>query len=206
MLLNITNPTTPAISAKFNIAQFTRDSCPPLLNYGYPRCRQGNDYVLSIIKKRHPETVVLFAVWNNYTELYRSTPLENKLNETIAELHEIGIQHILVLGPVPQWQMDLPKVLYTYSRRNSKHTLPAMMKSQLKKEPFRFNDEMAFALASGPAEYVSVIHALCNEEGCLTRATDDPKSLMTWDYGHLSVIGAEYISKRLPIMAILDKH
>ena len=51
--------------------------------------------------------------------------------------------------------------------------------------------------AQGEATYVSAIDAFCDASGCLTRTTNDPASLPTWDYGHLTTAGAHLLAERI---------
>ena len=49
--------------------------------------------------------------------------------------------------------------------------------------------------------YLSPISLLCDSDGCLTRVPDDPRSLIGWDYAHLTIAGSEYLTARFPSVA-----
>jgi hypothetical protein len=57
------------------------------------------------------------------------------------------------------------------------------------KKSLRGNDRVA---------YVSVIDALCDAERCRTVSDEDDP--MTWDYGHLTVSGADYVVKNARVL------
>lgn len=44
--------------------------------------------------------------------------------------------------------------------------------------------------------YFSLVHEVCNAEGCLTRVPGST-DLFSWDYGHLTTAGAAFYAKRL---------
>ena len=48
-------------------------------------------------------------------------------------------------------------------------------------------------------EYLSPCSILGNDEGFLTRIGDNADSLTAFDYGHLTVIGSEYLVSQFPL-------
>jgi peptidoglycan/LPS O-acetylase OafA/YrhL len=182
-----------------DVLQLTRDSCAPVIQFGYDNCIKSNDYVMSLIEKNPPDTVVMFAAWSGYMEI-NAGEAAHKLRETIERLNKIGVREIEVIGPAPLWTTDLPRVLVQSWRRDfSVGRLPVFVKSHLMESPFETDKQLEVLVSSESAEYVSLIKMLCGEEGCMTRADDSPEGLMTADYGHLTAIGAEYVARRLPV-------
>jgi lysophospholipase L1-like esterase len=49
----------------------------------------------------------------------------------------------------------------------------------------------------GEAAYVSAMDAFCEKRSCLTRVGNDPASLTTWDYGHLTTAAARRLAGRI---------
>ncbi len=53
-------------------------------------------------------------------------------------------------------------------------------------------------------DYVDIISAFCNDNGCLTRIGGDPTNgITTWDYGHLTPVASEYLAKKSLVSVIV---
>ena len=185
-----------------DIAQLTRDSCPPVLDFAYPVCIASNNAVLARIARQRPDMVILFAVWNVYEPHFAGSAMAARLAETLRRLHDIGVKRILVIGPAPQWNEDLPIALARMWRRNfAQGGLPTYMLFESRAAPFKVDRDMQPIVTGLGVSYVSLIDMLCNARGCLTRANDGPDGLMTADYGHLTTTGAIHVARRLPLGA-----
>jgi hypothetical protein len=111
------------------------------------------------------------------------------------------VSRILIIGPPPQWNDDLPRMLVIASRRDDLHRVPGRTSFGL--DPLAHDvDEALERLFSARKDvtYFSAWKAFCTSEGCLTRVSDDPDGLTTWDYGHLTTRAAEYLVQRLPVL------
>jgi hypothetical protein len=51
--------------------------------------------------------------------------------------------------------------------------------------------------ASEGVQYVSILDALCNSEGCLTHTPASRADLLIWDNGHLTTDGAKFVVEKL---------
>lgn len=176
----------------YNIVQRTAAGTPPLVETGFPPGvgRQISRYVLAMIRRSRPEYVILQARWD--------TGEFGDLADTIGALKAAGVSHIVLVGPVPQWDVSLPQQLYNYARRHRSEPVPTRMTMGESAAPMEVDHLMApFAERQG-IEYVSPCKILGNEEGFLVRTGDDPDSLTTYDYGHLSVKGSEYVVDHFP--------
>jgi peptidoglycan/LPS O-acetylase OafA/YrhL len=177
------------------VAQFTRDSCAPILHRQKPECMKGNDYVFTEIARLKPKKVILAAYWNWY-------PLRNHMEDLVQTLNEIrnlGIETITVLGPVPQWQADLPDVLFHLSSSQGfQRKIPERISFGVKSQVQDFDGFMKTALAHQPnVHYVSLWGLLCNSDGCLDRVGESSENLVSWDYGHLTTPAARWLAPRL---------
>lgn len=182
------------------VAQLTRNSCPPVIDFTYPICIASNEYVLARIARQRPDMVILFAVWNAYESHVAGSAMASRLAETLRRLQEIGVPRVLVIGPAPQWDEDLPLALAHIWRRNlTGGELPARMRFESREAPFAVDHDMRPIVAGLNVPYVSLIDMLCNAQGCLTRANDGPDGLITTDYGHLTTAGATFVARQLPI-------
>jgi hypothetical protein len=185
---------------RYRLAQFTRDSCPPLLGFGDPTCSEGNRLILEKIQQTRPAAVVLFASWQVDAADWGSAESRaaRQLLGVISELKRIGIPTVIVVGPAPKWFKPLPRLVYEAAAWDLPfHRVPHRLNVGI--DPSYAGLDAAFRklLAGQPVTYFSMRDALCNADGCLTHVADGPDSLVSWDYGHLTTPGAAYIAARL---------
>ncbi|WP_366919346.1 acyltransferase family protein [Variovorax ginsengisoli] len=184
------------VDGKARFAVFARDSCPPIVEFAYPRCVEANSYVLSQVSKIKPDTVVLFGHWAYYLASPSKVSLQD-LAATAAQLKAAGVSRIIVMGPAPTWTEPLPKVLAEL-HRDAGGAIPVRTTSKLAKEVAEADETMArFAAGVPGVEYFSTFKAMCNEEGCLTYTVNSPEGLTTWDYGHLTTSAAQYVARQM---------
>ncbi|QKD16561.1 acyltransferase family protein [Mesorhizobium sp. NZP2077] len=181
-----------ALPRDIDIAQFTKDSCPPLLNLSGP-CGESNRSVLDEIRRSNPDTVILFAVWGLYGNWGNGAALEHDLAETIAGIKASLPAKIVVVGPAPVWSDALPKLVYL-SWRDSGKALPDRLSHGFKTDIFENSAEMADIAKAAGASYVSLAALFCNDAGCLTHVPADRSRLTSWDYGHLTTDGAAMVT------------
>ena len=193
-----------ALGAQVGVSQLTRDSCPPILDFGYERCKESNEYVISKIQENLPTTVVMFAVWNHYQDnwLVESTA-QNGLLESIHRLKKLGVENIIVLGPAPSWKEALPKLVYRAWRDNFPQKIPERLAKGINTHAQEADKQIELFLRSEQIRYVSVYRLFCREDGCLTHTPGRPNELFSWDYGHLTTEGAVFVTKQLSTANIL---
>lgn len=140
--------------------------------------------------------ISLFAVWNDYTETSKIDI--RRLNGTIQQLNEIGIPKIVVMGPAPKWDISLPYNLAKIYQQDFSHKIPARTTIGLDPSSEKIDGVLQRQLEGQKnVKYFSSFKAFCDQQGCLTRTSDDPKSLTTYDHGHLTTTGAKYLSQKL---------
>jgi peptidoglycan/LPS O-acetylase OafA/YrhL len=167
-------------SGSFRLARFDAPACAPILDEGTStRCDEANRAAFGFLTSAQPDIVLLHAMWGANNNL-------EKLRETIERLRARKIPRIVVLGPVPVWKRTLPHTLinqYRFRREMPDRIAVGVSGPE--------NDQRmeAFSKAAG-VEYVSAWRALCNADGCLTRAGAD---VMATDIVHLSDAGAKYL-------------
>lgn len=190
--------------ARIALSQFTRDNCPPILGFGYPVCQKSNDYVISQIGKLAPTTVVLYAVWSHYERDWRTESFARQgLLETIRKLRTQGVRNIVVLGPAPEWNDALPKLVYKAWKKSLPHSIPDRLATGMKPEVQEVDMQLADILRSQSIRYVSVWQIVCSRDGCLTRVPGSAQELITWDSGHLTTEGAVFVSQQLALVGVL---
>lgn len=184
------------------MAPLNRDGCAPILGIGYDNCRNGNEYIISLIEQYKPDTVIMFAVWNVYNENWNdqlhNDRFYSELKATIRAIRAAGVEDILLVGPNPQWLGALPDTVLKYAWDNDEVPPPLYMSYGLNPVIRTVDLKMKEFVASMSVEYFSLVDLLCNPQGCQTRATSEPASFMSWDYGHLTTEGALYVASRLP--------
>ncbi|HUK10953.1 MAG TPA: acyltransferase family protein [Stellaceae bacterium] len=175
------------------IGELIRGGCSTIPDLGDRHCIEGNNFIMSLIRENPPDTLIMFAVWNDY--LLDDPAVDQRLIATIEQVRKAGVRKILVVGPAPQWKIDLPRALYEEWRATG--TIPDRLRRDLVPEIFSTDRILKEIIAKTPAEYVSLTDALCDERGCLARVSDGPQGLIAFDYGHMTEAGARYVARLL---------
>lgn len=173
---------------QFNIVQRTASGCPPILGLEKatrPHCKKINDKTLELIKEVKPNLVILAADWLSY-------PF-NDLTKTIASLESIGIKNIALVGPVPQWENNLPKQLSIYCKQKTPCEVPYYMSMGLIPKIFEIDAQMSQFAINQKIYYLSPAKIMCGQNGCLVRQTDEASSITAWDVAHLTDTGSIYL-------------
>jgi peptidoglycan/LPS O-acetylase OafA/YrhL len=186
---------------QFRLAQFTRNSCMPLDGSRHRHapgnslnCMRSNRYVMSRIREMRPDTVVLFAHWQEH---WSPALLDDFLIPTLDALHASGVPHVIVVGPAPQWRKALPENLIDLYQLTGAPS-PVRTRFGLVEGTAVIDASMRDAMeAAAGARYFSAFSAMCDQDGCLTRTGTRPSELTTWDYGHLTTAGARYVARAL---------
>lgn len=189
-----------ALGNRYTIAQTTRNSCPPLLNSQYDACKASNDFTLSLIKRYPEAAVVMFAVWDQYSQDWaKASPERDALIQTIRSVKDSGAKKLILVGPAPRWPENLPTlVLKTWKNGSLAESTPQRLRTPLSPMIRAIDAALRDISVSEGVTYVSAFDALCNEEGCLVRTNDDPVSFTTWDIGHLTTEGATTVARSIP--------
>ncbi|EHP40294.1 O-antigen acetylase [Cupriavidus basilensis OR16] len=187
------------------ISQFTRDSCPPILGFGYPVCQKSNEYVMAEIRRLRPRTVVMFGVWGHYQKDWSiPSPAKQGLLASIEQLKAAGIKEIVVLGPAPEWSDNLPKLVYQgWKDSYPVHKIPARLTTGHDPVPVAIDKQLETLFSDTSVRYVSIMQVLCTKDGCLTHVPNRPEELFTWDYGHLTTYGATFVARHLSEVGVL---
>ena len=183
---------------RFRIAQFTRSGCAPNFWSFHPGrsagpCTLANVHVMREVRELQPDVVVLFSRWFGWND----KAIGRILPRVVHSLRANGAKRVIVVGPAPEWRRALPELLFRAARAERRPP-PVRMREHLDTDRWRIDKDMRAAIeAQGEATYVSAIDAFCDASGCLTRTTNDPASLPTWDYGHLTTAGAHLLAERV---------
>ncbi|MDE2380457.1 SGNH hydrolase domain-containing protein, partial [Bradyrhizobium sp.] len=172
-----------------DIAQFTRDGCPPSAAGPYQNCAESNAAILRRIAELKPRRIILAAAWANHERYLQPEVRDEGLMAALMELRDT-VEDIIVIGQGPLWSPDMPTQVYESWRANGK--LPDRLRPMAL--PYRrINEALAAMSAAAGARFVSPFDALCNEQGCLTHTPASKAELLSWDYGHSTLAGARYL-------------
>jgi peptidoglycan/LPS O-acetylase OafA/YrhL len=175
-------------------AQFSRNACLPLLTEGTDECAKSNVKVVAEILRLKPQRVILFGRWLfQVTNWQSDSSLDQPLRDTLHKLHS-GVDDVVVIGPVPLWIPSAPDLIYSYWR--SRHVLPDRL--SIPTGDYRASEQVMRSIAASEGvQYVSILDALCNSEGCLTHTPASRADLLIWDNGHLTIDGAKFVVEQL---------
>jgi peptidoglycan/LPS O-acetylase OafA/YrhL len=173
--------------------QATRSSCP--FYGGDGKCGSLNATAVRFIQERRPETVILFAAWENYSEDWATgSPSGSTLKAALDRLRELKIPNLIVLGPIPYWKPTLPALAYAAWKKSGEIPLRA---NGAPKPTERVDREIKAISKSSGASFVSLRDILCNAEGCLVHVPGKAEDLISFDREHLTVPGAEFLASRI---------
>jgi peptidoglycan/LPS O-acetylase OafA/YrhL len=183
---------------RYRLAQFTRDSCPPVGAFFEGTCADGNAFILGKIQELKPDIVVLFGIWDSYSpEWTRDTPFTTALVQTVGALKDLRVPRIIVVGPAPKWTKFLPELVYKAAARDPRHRVPLRMSAGLDPVFVQADALLKSLLARQSITYVSLRDVFCNTDGCLTHVGQGPGNIVSADYGHLTTPGGVYVARRL---------
>jgi hypothetical protein len=184
----------PGYSARgdVNIIQRNASACPPLIGFSSeirPFCKSINDYDFAQIRRLQPSSVVLSAAWSQYD-------WPSYIERTVEQLRNAQVHSIIVVGPTPRWNDQLAKVVYDSFRTDPLHIVPDRLIMTFKPDIFDVDRKLREVANQLGVDYISPLAILCDQDGCLTRPSDD--ALMQWDSSHLTAEGSRYLVSRFP--------
>ena len=172
----------------FRIAQLTASACPPLLDYRSserPKCHGINQAALTKARELRPSTVVLSAQWEKYRSL-------DGLRTTVAELRQLGVAEIVVVGPSPNWPHGPAQALFREVKREGLDRFPMRLKNELSDAPARADRRLRPLARELGVTYIAALDVLCNADGCLARIEDGAGQLAFWDPSHFTAVGSAW--------------
>jgi hypothetical protein len=188
-------------SKNYNIYQYSAAHCTPLsLNDKRDRCRDINQHVLEKIKKEKPDFVVIFAYYimvqadSDYGE---GIPYDEFLYQKTIELEREGIKHVLLVGHMPLWTGTLPELLGRKFVMHGK-PIPERTYEGIVQDSLDWDKKLREKSYPANVTYVSLKDFLCDKSGCITvvgHGADE--DLLVFDYGHLTIPGARFITENL---------
>ena len=92
---------------------------------------------------------------------------------------------------MPVWSPNLPIITYEHWKKEG--IIPDRLLPQ--KLPYELADCTLDKIArDAGARFISLHNILCDDRGCLTHTSRGSSDLLIYDYGHLTVRGAEFVA------------
>lgn len=180
---------------KYNIVQRTIAGQPPYLGLE-PRSASAqfslNQEVFETIQRIRPQVVMLESNW----VAFGWKPIET----TVERLKAAGVGHIVLVGPVPQWNGSLLQQVCNYVRSHKSEPVPTRLTTGARSEPLEIDASMRALSTRLGIQYVSPCDILHDKDGYLVRLGDAPESFISWDYGHLMAAGSGYLVSHFPAL------
>ncbi|EEI8938113.1 acyltransferase, partial [Salmonella enterica subsp. enterica serovar Reading] len=186
---------------KYVISQMTDGNAPPLFVSGKDDLQRDvssiNSDRIKEIGMVKPEIVLLTWSVRGSNGVHDKKLAIEALSLTIKKIKKASPQsRLIVVGPVPEWNANLVKVISNYTSEFKK-TPPIYMSYGLNDEIKGWDKYFDENVPKLGAEYISAYRALCNESGCLTRVGDGPDFVTAVDWGHLTKPGSDFLFEKI---------
>lgn len=165
--------------AGYSLAMLTSSACPPLIGYSVkdrPFCKETNDFVLSMIKSREPDIVILAALWKPFVMV--------QLEQTLKLITQSHIP-VVVMGNTPIFEESVPLYLARPGRKQIKESDRSAAEEGLRNLLVKKKIENV--------KYISLRDVSCPNQRC--RLTDKSGFSYYLDEGHLTKEGSRWIAK-----------
>lgn len=169
-----------------------RPSFEPLAEMQRDACGRSTRLAIDSIHRLKPAIVVLAQRQNHDLTDW---------NALAARLHGIGVAHVVLVGPAPEWIPSLPDIVASNLwGKSDTHTAIGLDQDLIAADRVLAG---RYALSSS-LRYVSLETSLCDARGCLVRVPGLPyDQLMAVDYGHLSPDASRYVGRTILAPVIL---
>jgi peptidoglycan/LPS O-acetylase OafA/YrhL len=160
--------------AAFGILQITYDACSPSTHESNHRgCNRSNELALRTMDHLKPDVLIVTQ---------RHEPMDANWHQLLTSVFELGVKHVIIVGPVPMWKKDLKAIVAHYYWP----IIPEYSKSNLRWGRFEIDKRLKSMLPDdSKLSYVSAMDFFCGEDGCLVRVGDAPY-LTSFDSAHLT--------------------
>jgi peptidoglycan/LPS O-acetylase OafA/YrhL len=180
----------------FLVSQFNASGCPPILDFfvrNRKECINSNNYVFNQIKRLKPDVLVLGANW----EMYDGSPESKwekldgeKFISTLRRVKEAGVKNIVVIGQLPIYstnQADLLKRKFLWTK------VDTVTYKNFKPSAIPADSNIRDLSLRSSVKFISPLDLLCQTSGCAISIPGDKITPLSYDYGHLTAVGSEYL-------------
>lgn len=180
----------------YAIEQITASACRPFIekNAARPLCEETNKSARAFITASRPEIVIVAANglvpygfpgkdYNLQFELMA----KSQLQEVVDFLKGAGVRHVLVVGPIPAWDVPLPEAYYRQRFRRGEDRLSPNEPSRLG----AIDSRLKQYISGLGAAYISIVDTICKDLQC---KVEHQGKLMQFDTEHLTTAGSQYLA------------
>jgi peptidoglycan/LPS O-acetylase OafA/YrhL len=189
------------VERRFNVSTFFAAECAPLaLADPRPRCAAIARFIYGRIKAARPDLVILFNDHLQHADanVHGAPSYEVHLAGRVRQLLDEGAAKVLVIGQIPTWKDSLAKSLGRRFILRGR-PLPTRTHEGVVPDSLAMDDRLKKAVP----DYLSLRDFLCDPAGCLTATGSDiAGTLLVFDYGHLTKMGADRIVQDLILPAV----
>ena len=185
----------------YSIYQFSVAHCTPLSTRDKSiRCGSINRLINNYLKTEVPDLVIVFAYyshWADEAQYGEVMAYDDFIKTRIMEIKSLGVKRVVLVGHIPTWDDTLPHIL---SRRfiAKNKTIPGRTYEGVNQTSLEWDARLSSIGNVDGVYYLSLKDLLCNVDGCLTSVGPNlSKDLIVFDYGHLTINGAKFISENL---------
>lgn len=173
-------PGLAAENRKYQVVQATMAGCRPMLHEATPtECHKlANTMLTQWAPQHHPAAVLLAGNWRTGD----LPALERTLRRP-----DMRALPIIVIGPIPQYEAALPRLLAT-APPGQLETAPYAMRIP---EAFDTDRQLRALTTQLGVPYISLIDLFCSEKACRTLAA--PGVPMQFDQAHLTAAGSKVV-------------
>jgi peptidoglycan/LPS O-acetylase OafA/YrhL len=154
-------------------------------------CNYSNRTALKSIEALRPDIVVIAQKDGHDKTHWR---------DIAAALKGYGVKHIVLIGPLPQWNPSLPSVIVN---RHWEVTDSHISDPALDQNTLAVDQATRQLIDPTDVQFVSLIDKLCVNDACLVRL-EDTNSLLQIDSGHLSAEGSLYIVRNYVLPQLVN--
>lgn len=183
-------------NTNFNFSQITSSGCKfgEVFNYLVyeiqKACKNANDYLKEYITENKPNIVIISQINSHDSE---------SVYNLISYMNTLGIFDIYLIGPIPQWNIELPKIIaqsYWESKgfvidNHSSFRYELVDLDNASKAIFLENKYRA------SYKYISLLDEYCDKDLKCLMTIDNKRTPFVWDNSHLtpsaSIIVGNYI-------------
>ncbi|GIU38119.1 acyltransferase [Shewanella hafniensis] len=181
-----------SLQPRYDFYQIASSGCQPHLGVDSVTtgqfklaCDRSNDAAIKAIEKLQPSLVIMAQ---------RCDHDKNHYEDIVQHLKSLGVKHVVIIGPVPQWQPSLPR---TIGLRHFNNDEKRFADNAFDNTLFKIDGIMKSRFSDrSDVTYISLLDSLCHEGKCLAKV-DDYNTPLVWDYGHLSLPGSDFVVRNV---------
>jgi len=198
----------------WNLSMLTYARCVPIINESYlqkyksdsrfyskhitPRCKTVKESFKKGIKNNKFDLVIVLNHYNNWMGTYEDHSFPEFWEMYIdTVVDHFGKEKLLILGSLPIWMDDLPKLIVEDYAQGRDFLGPSF--TELFDKERSLDGFMAQDLKERKIRFLSSMAAFCSQEGCERTGVleSGETAALAYDYAHLSSAGSSVLTKHV---------